>query len=180
MGAGAAAYLSLNDSADEIMAAYFERISHPALTDLKLDFGPMQVTDVFPSRLPDLFVGRPLIITGRFAGAASAVKISGKVGGEVKDFDLPVNEKPTEHRGIASVWARGKIADISDRATWDSNENWEGNIKQVALEYGLMSQFTSFVAVDSSVTTAGSHGTTIAVPVPVPDGVRYETTVTEK
>jgi Ca-activated chloride channel family protein len=49
----------------------------------------------------------------------------------------------------------------------------------VALEYGLMSAYTSFVAVDSSQVTAGNHGTTVNVPVPVPDGVRYDTTVME-
>ena len=42
-----------------------------------------------------------------------------------------------------------------------------------------MSQFTAFVAVDSLTRTAGNHGTTVAIPVPVPDGVRYETTVTK-
>jgi len=52
-----------------------------------------------------------------------------------------------------------------------------GEIKQVALEYGLMSAYTAFVAVDSSRRTEGDHGVTVVVPVPVPDGVRYETTV---
>ena len=50
-------------------------------------------------------------------------------------------------------------------------------MRQTALEYGLVSSYTSFVAVDSLTKTTGDHGTTVAVPVPVPDGVRYETTV---
>ena len=40
-----------------------------------------------------------------------------------------------------------------------------------------MSQYTAFVAVDSSRRTEGDHGVTVNVPVPVPDGVKYETTV---
>lgn len=40
-----------------------------------------------------------------------------------------------------------------------------------------MSAYTAFVAVDSTRQTAGDHGVTVAVPVPVPDGVRYDTTV---
>ena len=68
MGAGAAAYLSLQDNADQIMAAYFERISHPALTDISVDYGTMQATNVYPQKVPDLFVGRPVILTGRFNG----------------------------------------------------------------------------------------------------------------
>ena len=53
------------------------------------------------------------------------------------------------------------------------------NAGTVALEYGLMSSYTAFVAVDSLTRTAGAFGTTIAVPVPVPKGVRYETTIME-
>ena len=40
------------------MADYFERISHPALTDINIDWGGMQVTEVYPREMPDLFVSR--------------------------------------------------------------------------------------------------------------------------
>jgi len=69
---------------------------------------------------------------------------------------------------------------LADRSLWDPQQDLPASIKQVALEHGLMSAFTAFVAVDSSTQTAGDHGTTVAVPVPVPQGVKYETTVTEK
>lgn len=70
---------------------------------------------------------------------------------------------------------------MADRSAYEGIDDLPDQIKQVALSYGLMSQFTAFVAVDSLTKTAGTHGTTVAVSVsvPVPDGVRYETTVTE-
>jgi hypothetical protein len=40
-----------------------------------------------------------------------------------------------------------------------------------------MSAFTAFVAVDSMTKTEGEFGTTVAVPVAVPEGVRYDTAV---
>ncbi|MFP4027521.1 MAG: hypothetical protein ACLFWL_07005 [Candidatus Brocadiia bacterium] len=80
---------------------------------------------------------------------------------------------------MAGVWARAQIADLYDQATYDSDPELPTLIKNVALNYGLMSQYTSFVAVDSLSQTAGDHGTTVAVPVPVPEGVKYETTVEE-
>ena len=94
-------------------------------------------------------------------------------------MSLPVNfaDAANAHNGITSVWARMKISELSDRATYDDAAEIASQIKQVALEYGLMSAFTAFVAVDSSTRTAGDHGTTVATPVPVPEGVRYDTTV---
>jgi Ca-activated chloride channel family protein len=53
-------------------------------------------------------------------------------------------------------------------------------VKTIALNYSLMSEYTSFVAVDSTMRTAGATGTTVPVAVPAPEGVRYETTVQER
>jgi Ca-activated chloride channel family protein len=53
-------------------------------------------------------------------------------------------------------------------------------VRELALAYGLMSAFTSFVAVDASERTAGDHGVTVQVPVPMPAGVRYHTTVSDR
>jgi Ca-activated chloride channel family protein len=181
-GAGCAAYLSLNDNADKIMADYFERIAHPALTDLEIDWGGMNVSEVYPQKLPDLFVGRPVILTGKFTGRGEAnVRVKGKVGGETREMTLVVNleDVSASHRGIKPVWARGKIADLYDRTTYESNPDLRNEVRQVALDHGLMSAYTAFVAVDSSSKTAGDHGTTVAMPVPVPEGVKYETTVQE-
>jgi Ca-activated chloride channel family protein len=50
----------------------------------------------------------------------------------------------------------------------------------VALAHNLVSRQTSFVAVDSLSQTSGDHGVTVAVPVPTPEGVRYDTTVRER
>src|SRR5439155_7234032 len=154
MGQGCAAYLSLNDDANKVMGDYFERISHPALTDVTIDWGGMRVSEVYPAKLPDLFVGRPVVITGRYSGNADAasVRVRGKVGGEEREMVVKVNasDAANQHKGIAAVWARAKITELYDQTTYDSSAELPGQIRQVALEYGLMSAYTSFVAVDSS------------------------------
>jgi Ca-activated chloride channel family protein len=140
------------------------------------------VTDLYPERLPDLFVGRPIVLAGRFSGNGNgAVRVRGKVAGEMQELalNLPTDDLAARHPGIPCVWARTRIADLADRMTHEGNANLPTEIKQVALEYGLMSAYTAFLAVDSLTRTAGDGGVTVAVPVPVPDGVRYETTVQE-
>ena len=182
IGRGAVAYVGSNSSGDRAVDQFYTRISHPAMTDIGIDWGDMQVTDVYPAKIPDLFVGRPVIVTGRFTGTgASTLRVTGRAGDRDREVLVKANadEGDAQHPGIPAVWARMKIADIADRATWSSDEDFSGEIRTVALEYGLMSAYTAFVAVDSMTRTAGDHGTTVAVPVPVPDGVRYETTVSE-
>lgn len=180
LGNGAVAYLSLNDSGSDVMDHFFERISHPAMTDLHIDWGGLAVRDVYPERLPDLFVGRPVILTGRFdGGVGRAIRISGDCGGRDRQIVVDTTDANGAHEGLAAVWARTKIADLVDRVTYDIDRDISGEIRTLALNYNLMSQFTAFVAVDSLTRTAGTQGTTVRVPVHVPDGVKYETTVSD-
>jgi len=185
LGRGMVAYVGLDDDAPAIMQRFFERISHPAMTDLALDWGDLDVADVYPDELPDLFVGRPVILTGRFEGSRpSTIRITGSVGDRRMTIDLPfepgAEDESSSCPALPSVWARAQIASLTDLALIDQDDHEvAGQIRHLALTYGLVSNYTAFVAVDSSYRTAGDHGITVPVPVPTPDGVRYDTTVTE-
>ncbi|MEM1212564.1 MAG: VIT domain-containing protein [Planctomycetota bacterium] len=179
-GRGAAAYLSLDDDAAAIMDFYFQRIAHPAMTDLKIDWGAMNVANVYPQNLPDLFVDRPVILTGTFTGKPSTVQVTGQAG----RYDLLINpvtaDSPPTTAGpeLAQVWARRKIADLHDQLAHSNDPaDLQHQIKTTALSYSLMSDYTAFLAVDTTQPTSGTHGVTVPVGLPVPDGVRYDTTV---
>ena len=179
VGKGAVTYLTLNDNAADVMNRFAERISHPALTDVSINWGDMQVEDVYPSRLPDLIVGRPIVISGRYTGEAASVRIGGRSVGETVDYEVRVADDQKQHQGIAAVWARHKIADLKNQMTQapELAEQIEQTVLQTALNHNLMSSYTAFIAVDSMTKTDGAFGTTVAVPVPTPEGVQYETTV---
>ncbi|MFQ5608919.1 MAG: VIT and VWA domain-containing protein [Woeseiaceae bacterium] len=151
-GRGAVAYLGPQDSGAEIMGSFFARISRPAMTDLSIDWGNMRVSDVYPSRAPDIFVGRPVFITGRFTGQASSVVVSGLAGNETRQFVINPNDDDESSANLSKIWARLRIADLSDRQAWESDPGNELGIeiRETALRYQLMSDYTSFVAVDSS------------------------------
>jgi Ca-activated chloride channel family protein len=188
VGRGCVAHVAAGDSPDQIMDRFFDRISRPALTDVSIDFGTLQVDEVYPRQFNDVFVGRAMVVHGRLrpgAGLSDAVvTIRGNSGGEPATIEVPFTVRgivpPQTHPALAKVWARAKLADIADHATPSAMAESVGQIREVALGYGLMSAFTSFIAVDSLAPTAGAFGTTVAVPVPVPEGVRYETTVPER
>ena len=178
-GRGVVAYLGLNDSARDVMDGFFTRVSRPALTDVEVDWNGMAVTDVYPPQLPDLFVGRPLVVTGKFSGDPSTVRVLGSSGGERRTIMAAGDEQADAGSSLAKVWARLRIADLANRLTWAGDPYGElgDAIRNTALRYQLVSNYTSFVAVDSSQKTSGDHGVTVRQAVPVPDGVRYETTV---
>ena len=186
LGRGAVAYVGASENAEDVMAEYFSAISHPAMTDLSVAFDGVETVDVLPRRLPDLFVGRPVTVVGRIKGdVPRAAKVTGKVRGETAAVTVDVTEGEGAKGVMAAaalpaVWARMKLADLGDRLALEPGDREAAaQVKGVALEYGLLSSFTAFVAVDSLTRTAGDHGTTVATPVPVPDGVRYETAVPE-
>ena len=180
VGRGAVAYLGLEDSAEDVMGAFFERVSRAVLTDVEIDWGGMTISDTYPARLPDLFVGRPLVVSGRFQGESTSVTVSGTVDGSRRAFVLEAAEQGTAGPSIAKVWARANIADLADRqaTTEDPHEELGAAIRGIALQHQIVSHYTSFVAVDSSEPTEGQYGVTVHQAVPVPAGVRYETTVT--
>jgi Ca-activated chloride channel family protein len=180
VGRGAVAYLSLEDYGAKVMDDFFDRIAHPALTDVQIDWGGLEVSEVYPRRVPDLFTGRMVTLAGRFNGKGEkTVRITGRAGGT--KFELPMkvnlNANDPDHKALPSIWARQKIAALYDEATWRQNFLVRREVRQLALDYSLLSAYTAFVAVDGSARTAGRSGTTVPVPVPVPEGVKYKTTV---
>ncbi len=185
LGNGCAAFLGLSDPAVDVMDDFFERVSRPAMTDLVIDFANTEVDGVYPRRPADLYAGRPVIITGRYTGSLpSWITVRGKLAGETRDLRIPVRDAAASGErfdALAALWARTKIADLAEQMLWTRDQDTQiglaGEIERIALAHNLMSAYTAFVAVDSLTVTEGSHGVTVPIAVPVPDGVRYETTV---
>jgi Ca-activated chloride channel family protein len=106
-GRGAVAYLGLNDDGGEVMDHFFERISHPVLTNIAIDWGSMEVEDVIPARLPDLFVGRPVIVTGKFRNPdATTVRVKRSSGVGTR------RQGPAEHLGSHADRGAGRPRDV--------------------------------------------------------------------
>jgi len=136
--------------------------------------------EVYPRRVPDLFAGRPITLVGRFEGTGrKTIRVTGRVGREQVQLEMPVELAGESSAAFPVLWARGKLADLHERSFYRLDPFRPAAIRQLALDYGLLSDYTAFVAVDASTRTAVRSGTTVPVPVPVPDGTKYKTTVNE-
>ncbi|MBN2489950.1 MAG: VWA domain-containing protein [Planctomycetes bacterium] len=180
LGRGAVAYVGLDESAGRAVDRFYEEVCRPALTDVAIDWAGLAVSELQPAVIPDLLVGRPLLLTGRFEGELPPrIRVHGKTGSESTWIDVPAADgNGTAHPALPLLWARSKIGALTDAAIVAGDPGELGPaIRQVALEFGLLSAETAFVAVDSLTRTAGDQGMTLQVPVPVPAGVPYDTTV---
>ncbi len=173
-GRGVSAYLGPNDSAASIMEDFFHRISHPALANVKIDWAAMQASNIFPRSVPDLFPGRAVMLTGKFEGNGSTtIHVTGEAGGRTLHFDIPANlsDIDSTHKGLPSVWAQMQIADLADELTYAPTPQISYEIRQVALDYNLVSPYTAFLSVDASDVTDSTQSTAVPVAVPLPEGM---------
>jgi Ca-activated chloride channel family protein len=183
-GRGASEVVTLESDADAAAKHFHERIRSPLLTDLTLDFGGLPIEDVYPDpeAVPDLFAAQPLVVTGRYSGAATgAITVRGKTaaGAFERKVDVVLPKEAQQHDVLASLWARARI-------DWLMEQDWLGiqkgrpdlkikdAITQLGLDFNLVTPFTSFVAVEEKVITQGGVPKTVQVPVEMTDGVSYE------
>jgi Ca-activated chloride channel homolog len=184
-GCGEVEYVSAKEDEKEAKAAanrLYERLRAPLLTDISIDFGSLPVAEVYPQKIRDLFSARPVIITGRYtAGAEGTIRLKGKRAGEPYVREIPVSfpALQSNNPAVASLWAREKIDDLMSQ-DWNGAQQGEmkkdlrEQITNIGLEYRLMTQFTSFVAVEERVVTEGGQPKRIQVPVELPEDVQYE------
>lgn len=176
-GRGEVEYVALNGDGSAAAKRFHERVRSPLLTDISLDFGTLQVADVYPKRINDLFSAKPVIVHGRFTKAGSGViKLKGKSFGRETVREIAVNfpENDPDHDVLATLWARTRIDDLTKQDYQNTKPEIKEQITNLGLEFRLLTQFTSFVAVEERVVTDGGQPRKIEVPVELPDGVNGE------
>lgn len=181
-GRGEVEYVTLSDDGSAAAKRFHERVRNPLLTDISIDWSGLPVTDVYPKRLPDLFSAKPVIVSGRYtAGARGVIKLRGKVAGRDFARDVPVelSENEPRHDVLASLWARTRIDDLMSQdyngiQSGAAREDIREAITQLGLDFRLMTQFTSYVAVEEMTVTDGGEPRKIEVPVEMSEGVSHQ------
>ncbi len=179
-GRGEVEYVALNDDGSAAARRFHERVQNPLLTDISLTWDGIAVTDIYPRRTPDVFSAKPVIITGRYTRPGTGkLRLRGRTasGEYTRDIDVVLPAVETGHDALASLWARRKVDDLMS-GDWigiqrgQPQANIKEEITQLGLDYRLLTQFTSFVAVEEmTITEPGSPPRKIEVPVELPDGV---------
>jgi Ca-activated chloride channel family protein len=185
MGRGAVTYVDLTEPTEPVVDRIYEKLRQPALVDLEVEIEGMKTRELSPAELPDLFVGEPVVLFGRYEGPLRGrAVVRGRRGGEA--VELPVALRAVRDEdvdGVRSMWARERIDELQLDPTlaWATAARRDKVVEQVidlSLRHRVLTEHTAFVAVDRSrVITGHSKGNTaktVVQGVELPSGVAHE------
>lgn len=146
-------------------------IANPVLTNITANFEGFDVYDVEPPSIPDVLAERPVIVYGKWRGEANGtIALTGKSGNSdyQEVFNVAESKPLAENSALRYLWARNRIALLGDYQAVGSNE--KKAIIELGLKYNLLTEYTSFIAVDTLIRADGEIET-IRQPLPLPEGV---------
>jgi Ca-activated chloride channel homolog len=164
----------------EEAAAQAERlrkmIEAPVLTNVKARFEGLDVYDVEPAQLPDVLGGRPVLVFGKWRGDAAAnsrMVVEGRSAeGPVSTEVSATGREDRTSQALRYLWARQRIAALSDQQALEGGNAQKTAITELGLKYSLLTQYTSFIAVDHVVRSPNpALAPTVNQPSPLPQGV---------
>ena len=176
-GRGYARYVGLDEDALEVAEQLAANLKSPLLTDISIDWGDLDVRDVSPSRLPDLFAGNALRLYARHKASGQAtITVTGLVNG--RRATMPVTLSLTgdaDEPALPLVWARNRIAHLERNVAVGADPiASDAEITRLGLAYSLQTKNTSFVAVSEQVVNPTGESATARVPLPMVKGVSHE------
>ena len=162
-GRGEAILVASSEEAVDKAAQLRRLIERPLLTDIRLQFEGLEVFDLEPAQVPDVFADRPIVVTGRFHGQATGlVTVTGANadGGYRQALNFADEHGEWQRPAIKRLWARERLTGWMDgRIDGQLPREVDGRVEAVtahALEYQLLSPWTSFVAVHEEILSDGS------------------------
>ncbi len=158
------------DQAASAAAKFRAYVETPVLTSVKATFAGFDAYDVEPKVLPDVFASRPVVLFGKYRGAPKGTITLSGVSGRgrfVSTLEASAAKPDATNSALRYLWARNEISLLSDFMNEDANK---AAVTKLGLDYGLLTMFTSFIAVQDIVrTTKGS--TDVTQPLALPAGV---------
>jgi len=151
---GSVTYVQRDESLETALTAFYSRIAHPVLTDVTVDFEGLEVSDLYPSQLPDLFRGSSLLLAGRYratdarANERVTVRVRGRAGGETRQYVYHLDLPGADDAGrdfVPRLWATRRVGALLDRVRVEGERPaLVDEIRALGLSYGLVTPYTTF------------------------------------
>jgi Ca-activated chloride channel family protein len=136
------------------LSSFYGKIASPVLTNVRLAAidGSVNLHQVYPPELPDLYKGDTLMVFGRYSGSGKAtIALNGTCNGEEKRFRSDVNFTDSDHTNafIPRLWATRRVGWLLDeiRLHGESRE-LKDEVVRLAREHGIVTPYTAYLILE--------------------------------
>ncbi|HEX6748942.1 MAG TPA: VIT and VWA domain-containing protein [Longimicrobium sp.] len=173
---GTSDYVEPREDLEVKVGAFFDKVNHPVLTDVRVDMGPVRTDLVYPRSLPDLFRGTQLALVGRYRNDTElrdvAIRLSGS-GSPMRTFTYPGQRFPLRAEAndwLPRLWATRRVGWLMEQIRSNGEQKeLRDEIVELGTRYGIVTPYTSFLALEPG---AVAEDRPRPVPQPVRDQVR--------
>lgn len=131
---------------------FYTKVASPILTDISLKVDGVNVSDLYPKVLPDLFAGSSLGVFGRYKGnSMAAVTLKGKVNGKEETFIYQLNFDKNNQKNdfIPPLWATRAVGYLLDQIRLNGeNKELKDEIVRLSKKYGIITPYTSYLILE--------------------------------
>jgi Ca-activated chloride channel family protein len=169
-GGGRVELVESEERLDEAADRIHRRIGAPLVTGLRCepDGLPVREQSLAPARVPDLFPGAPLVLTGRYLGSPAGALVIHGIGADGSPWRARVSATTVDNPALAAGWARAHLRDLEDRyvtAGPAAAAELERRIVATSLRFSVLCRFTAYLAADSRTVTDGAPTHRVIQPV---------------
>lgn len=165
---GRSDYVKPKEPIETKVGSLYSKIRNPVMTGLSVSVQGLQLRDMYPRELGDLFDGDQVVVAGRYdagdvkklpsgegKGRATLV-IKGVYQGKERAFEYPLTVQPCGNKSyqfVEKLWAMRRVGWLLDEIQLrGTNKELIDELVRLSRDYGIMTPYTSFLADD---TTAG-------------------------
>jgi Ca-activated chloride channel family protein len=172
-GRGTFTYIGKIEEVKEKMGSLFAKLESPVLKGV--DIAWPGAVEAWPKRVPDLYLGEPIVVSALLDKADGEIRLSGLRGDAPWQATLPFADARTG-KGMGVLWAREKIAShIDSLRDGGKEEEVRDAVVDIALAHHLVSKYTSLVAVDKTPARPSEEDLKSgAIPTNLPEGWEYD------
>ena len=150
---GLAAFISRGDNFERQAKAFRRKLTRPVVSNLQIDFNGVQVSDVQPRRLPNLYHGSPIRIYGRYRDKGMAeITLRGSINGVEFKKSAPMDypRSDSSNPEIDRMWAWHRIDGLlKDADRTGSRSSVIDEVVGLGESFSIVTEYTSFLVLEN-------------------------------
>jgi len=162
-----------SEEAAEVAKDFANYIATPLLTRVKVESKGFDIYDLAQKSIPDVFAARPVVVHGKYKGKAEGkIIVTGYQGKKRfrQVYNVTDGQLSKQNKALGYLWARKRIGELDDYKKL-FNEDVKAEVVALGLKYNLLTNYTSFVAVDEAIVNKDGTLTKVKQPLAMPDNV---------